>query len=98
MADGHSPLKSVPGHDSDYAAAFALAQRVVQEEPRRLLMKATERALVLENATRTISECEQLVKYWDSMREFITGSMAKMQLEAVLNGGMAPRSASAPKK
>jgi hypothetical protein len=76
--------------DSDFAAAYLLAQRVEQPEPKRILMKATERAIALEADVLVVSEAKRLVEYWKSMPEFITGSMAIKQLEDVLAGNYAP--------
>jgi succinate dehydrogenase/fumarate reductase-like Fe-S protein len=83
--------------DSDFAAAFALAQKVTQTEQRRLLVKATARALEQENAHQIVAECEQLLRFWRSMPEHITGATAIRQLEAVVMGGRAPASSAAPR-
>jgi hypothetical protein len=76
--------------DTDYAAAAAIAQRIVEPEPRRVLLKAAHRALQLERDSRTITECQRLLAHWRSMPEHITGGMAIQQLDGVLRGALAP--------
>jgi hypothetical protein len=76
--------------DSDYGAAYALAQRVVEDAPRKLLVKATRRALDSEDDRFTLGEVRRLVEFWRTMPEHITGGTAIQQLEAVLAGGFAP--------
>jgi hypothetical protein len=86
-----------PVIDSDYAAALALANRANDLDVRRLLVKAATRALEAEEMSRRLAEFEQLLAFWRTMPEHITGSTAIRQLEAVLQGGRAPSSASAPR-
>lgn len=80
--------------DHDYTRAYNLAQRTENTEQRRLLVKATSRALEMD---QRLAEAEQLLAFWRTMPEHITGSQAIRQLDEVLRGVRAPRSASAPK-
>jgi hypothetical protein len=80
--------------DPDYVAAYALAQQARDKEHHRLLVKATGAALGAKVSDMKLAEVEQLVAYWKSMPEHITGGTAIHQLEAVLLGGRAPRNAS----
>ncbi len=93
---GNKQVASVEG-DADLVLAYELAMTVKQDKMRHVLVKSTSLALENQAKFRALDEAAQLLSYWRTMPEHITGGIAIRQLETVLSGGRAPRSASAPK-